>query len=149
MTKAELLERIRTGRSQFEAALSKITVDQIILYDSWTVKDLLGHVGFWEQRAHFLLSTLQRGETPPGIPPGETLDDVNERVYHEHHDQPLEEVRRWEQAAYEDLLTLVEAAPDDDLFRPDRFAWTEGTPFVEWIAGNTYDHYEEHLESLQ
>ena len=33
---------------------------------------------------------------------------------------------------------------DDDLFNPQRFAWTEGKPFAEWIESNTYGHYAEH-----
>jgi len=148
MTKAELLEKIRVERSRLDDALRQIRPDQTILYDRWTVKDLLVHIGFWEERAHKLIKTLLSGESPVSTY-AETLDELNERILRENRDRPLDDVQRWEQSAYEDMLALVESTSEDDLFRPDRFAWTKGRPLVDYIAGDTYEHYAEHLEALQ
>ena len=60
----------------------------------------------------------------------------------------LDEVRREERATYLQLLAIAVNAPDDDLFNPQRFAWTQGQPFAEWIVNNTYGHYEEHQADL-
>ena len=35
---------------------------------------------------------------------------------------------------------------EDDLFDPQRFPWTKGQPLVDWVAGNTWEHYTEHLD---
>ena len=87
-------------------------------------------------------SALLRGVEPPDE--AAPIDELNAQVYAQNQHKPLAEVRLEEQAAYAQLLLLVENALDDDLFDPQRFAWTEGKPFAEWIENNTYGHYEEH-----
>jgi len=151
MTKTELLEQMRTGRSQLEAALAQLRDDQMTvpgLDNDWSVKDLLGHIGWWEQRIVTIFQTLRRGDTPDGIA-NESVDDVNANVYAENQARSLSDVRRNEQQAYQELLRLVEVATEADLFHAQRFAWTQGKPFVNWIADNTYGHYDEHLPALR
>lgn len=145
MNQAGLLAHIRSGRAQFESALAQSSDDQLLapnLHGGWSLKDLIAHIGFWEQRAALTFSALLRGVNPPAEP--FTLDELNARVYAQNQYKPLAEVRLEEQAAYEQLLLLVENARDDDLFNPQRFAGTHGQPFAEWIESNTYGHYEDH-----
>ncbi len=145
MNKAELLANIRSGRAQLESALTQFSDDQLLapnLHGGWSIKDLIAHFGFWEQHTASKFSALLRGVEPPDETL--TLDELNTRVYAQNQHKPPTEVRLEEQAAYEQLLLLVENALDDDLFNPQRFAWTEGKPFAEWIENNTYGHYEEH-----
>ena len=145
MNQSELLARIRSGRAQFERALAQFSDDQLLapnLHGGWSMKDLIAHVGFWEQHTAIRFSALLRGVNPPDQ--ALTLDELNARVHAQNQHKPLAEVRLKEQAAYEQLLLLVENAMDDELFDPQRFAWTEGKPFAEWIENNTYGHYEEH-----
>ena len=150
MNQAELLARIRSGRAQFESALAQFSDDQLLapnLHGGWSLKDLIAHIGFWEQHTAIRFSALLRGVNPPDQ--ALTLDELNARVYAQNQHKPLAEVRRQEQTAYEQLLLLVENAVGDDLFNPQRFVWTEGKPFAEWIEGNTYGHYEEHLADFE
>ncbi len=145
MSKTELLASIRAGRAQFESALAHFGDEQLLapnLHDGWSIKDLIAHIGFWEQHTAMRFSALLRGVEPPDE--GLTIDELNAQVYAQNQHKPLAEVRLEEQAAYAQLLLLVENALDDDLFDPQRFAWTEGKPFAEWIENNTYGHYEEH-----
>jgi hypothetical protein len=145
VNQAGLLARIRLGRAQFESALAQFSDDQLLdpnLPGGWSVKDLIAHIGFWEQHTALRFSALLRGVEPPD----EALsqDELNARVYAQNQHKPLAEVRLQEHAAYAQLLLLVENALDDELFDPRRFVWTEGKPFAEWIENNTYGHYEEH-----
>jgi hypothetical protein len=145
MNKAALLAAIRSGRVQLESALAQFSEDQLlapVLHGGWSIKDLIAHIGFWEQLTALRFSALLRGVEPPAEPL--TLDELNAQVYAQNRHKPLAEVRLAEQAAYEQLLLLVVNAVDDDLFNPQRFAATEGKPFAEWIENNTYGHYEEH-----
>jgi hypothetical protein len=145
MSKTELLASIRSGRAQFQSALAPFSDDQLLgptLHGGWSIKDLIAHIGFWEQHTAKKFGALLRGVNPPDE--GLTLDELNAQVYAQNQHKPLAEVRLAEEAAYEQLLLLVENALDDDLFDPQRFAWTEGKPFAEWIASNTYGHYAEH-----
>jgi hypothetical protein len=145
VNQAELLAHIRSGRAQFESALAQCSDDQLLapnLHGGWSIKDLIAHIGFWEQHTTARFGALLRGVEPPDE--NIAIDELNARVYAQNQHKPLAEVRLEEQAAYEQLLLLVENAMDDDLFNPQRFAWTEGRPFAEWIENNIYGHYEEH-----
>jgi hypothetical protein len=145
MNQAELLSNIRSGRAQLKSALASLSDDQLLapnLHGGWSIKDLIAHIGFWEQHTAIEFGALLRGVELPDE--GLTLDELNARVYAQNQHKPLAEVHLEEQSAYEQLFLLVENALDDDLFNPQRFAWTDGKPFAEWIENNTYGHYVEH-----
>lgn len=38
---------------------------------------------------------------------------------------------------------------DADLFEKQRFAWMKGNALWQLIAGDTYEHYDEHLPSIR
>jgi len=151
MTKQNLQTLMRTGREKLEQALGRLSDAQMqqeqTIYGTWAVKDLLAHLGYWEQRVGFILDELLSGRPDPAY---DTLpyDERNAQVFAANHERPLADVRREEGQAYQKLVALVERASEDDLFNPQRFTWTKGQPFVEWIAGNSYGHYEEHLPAL-
>ena len=151
MDKAQLLHEMQVGRGDLEETLARLNPDQMevekALYDSWSVKDLLVHLGFWERRAATVFKALQGGDTVPSMG-GFSMDEVNARTITANHDRPLADVQAEEQAAYQDLLTLVEKSPENDLFDPQRFSWTSGQPFFDWIEGNSYGHYQEHIPAL-
>ena len=150
MTKAELLQRVREGRARLEAAMAEVPTAQLsdpLLDNEWSFKDLMAHIGFWERRAHQLLSTLQRGETPQPMEEA-SIDDLNARIFLENQVHTQDEELRDERQAYEELDALIERSDDADLFDAHRFTWTNGRPFADWIEGNTFGHYEEHLEQL-
>jgi hypothetical protein len=150
MNKAELLANIRSGRKQLEVSLAHLSEEQMlvpVLHGGWTIKDLIAHFGFWEGRVVTLYGQLSRGEEPAAdeLP----LDELNAQGYARHQAKSLDEVRREERAAYTQLIAITANASDDDLFDPQRFALTQGKPFAEWIANNTYGHYEEHAADLE
>ena len=152
MDKAQLLHEMQVGRESLKEMLAHLNAVQMevekTLYDSWSVKDLLAHLGFWERRTATVFKVLQAGDSVPSMG-GFSMDEVNARTFTANHGRPLEEVQAEEQAAYQDLQALVEKAPENDLFDPQRFSWTSGQPFFEWIEGDSFGHYQEHLPALQ
>jgi hypothetical protein len=151
MDKAQGLHEIRSGRAELKELLARVEPGQMdmekVLYENWSVKDLLAHLGFWERRAATILKALQAGQPVPPLGEG-SMDDVNARNFAANHFKMLADVRAEEEAAYQELLALTESAPENDLFDPQRFEWTRGQPFFDWIEGNSYGHYQEHLPAL-
>jgi hypothetical protein len=148
MNKQELTAKILAGRQELENALAHVDDERmplIILHGEWSVKDLIGHLGFWEESVVLLFNTLRARKTPEPYP---EVDVLNEQVLTASRKQSLAEVRRQEKSAYQKVLSLVKEATDKELFDPRHFAWTEGRPFEEIISDNTYGHYEEHLPEL-
>jgi len=149
MNKQELMDKILASRAQLEEELGQISNERmtmIILHGEWSVKDLIGHLGFWESRIAALFPLLQAGKTPE---PFRDIDALNIQAVDEMRTLTLADVRRLEKSAYQKILALIKEASDPELFDPDHFAWTEGRCFEEIISDNTWGHYEEHLPELQ
>ena len=147
-TKDTLIARIQTAREAFDATLARVPEKEMqipVLHDGWLVKDMLAHLGYWEERAVQRFKTLRAGETPA---PVTDLDELNEQALVEGRMHSVEVVRRRELEAYVQLLNMVREASPDELFTPSYFAGAPQNAFVDWIAGNTWEHYDEHLPEV-
>lgn len=152
MDRTELLRRVHQGRTELESALAsfdKRDLTEPLLAGGWSIKDIIAHIGFWERRMVNLYGILSAGDVPEDTIDGETLDELNARVFNENRLLPLGIVQVNELTAYQALVTIAETAPDADLFDPRRFAWCEGEPFANWIATNTWEHYADHVPDLR
>lgn len=149
MNRQELKGKIRSSRGELESALGRISNEQrtlVILHGEWSIKDLIGHLGFWEARVVSLFLILKAG----GIPESDhqDMDILNAENLLRTRGQSLEEVVGFEQAAYKKVLELIDTASDKELTDPHHFAWTQGRSFDEMISDNTWGHYEEHLPEV-
>jgi uncharacterized protein (TIGR03083 family) len=145
ITKAELIEKVRAARAEWEALLAQIDPEHMGepgVTSDWSVKDIVAHIGFWERSVLDGLRTGERGLQ------GE-VDEINERVFRTNRDRPLDQVLAEAREIYRDLLAAIEALPEDAPTAPYRFTWTGGRPVWVVIAGNTYWHYPEHGESIR
>jgi hypothetical protein len=142
-----LLSSIQAGRARLLEALAELDDEAMLdrVDEEWTRKDVLAHLGAWEQRVVDLFAILRAGEEPADA---EETDALNARLQAAHRDLPLDLVRRSEDEAWQRLLAVVEGAQDAELFDGERFAWTGGDPFADWIHANTDEHYQEHLDQL-
>ena len=148
MDKSELLQSMRAGRARLEEYMIGLDDTRFEAAGSyseasgWSYKDLLAHFGYWEGRAAHIFNNLLEGIDPPKD--DRLLDEINQEVYERGQMLTVPEVRQGEAVSYQRLLGLVERASEADLFDPKRFQWTGGSPFADWIAGNSFEHYEEH-----
>ena len=151
MDRQQLVEAIRAGRARLETQLAQVKagrMEEPALPNGWSVKDLLAHLGFWEQRIVDCYHALVNGQTPDPHSAGMSVDELNARAHTELHDRTLDDLRGFESEAYLSLLSIAKEAQEDELFDPSRFEWTQGKPFFEMIADNTYGHYAEHEPDL-
>jgi hypothetical protein len=151
MDRTELLSKMHGGRKKLEEALARVDeqgMGEIVLHGDWSVKDLLAHLAFWERRAVSLYQALAGNKPWEGVTGESGVDLLNAQAMQEGRRYSLDEVRREEEDAWQAILALAYTAPDEDLFGLRRFPWTDGHPFYEWVEGNAYGHYEEHLPEL-
>jgi hypothetical protein len=146
ITKAALLGNIQSGYNQFEALLSSLSEEQMTIpavNDSWTIKDNIAHLTAWQS---YLLSQLQGlidGKRPPAFMPGLSEDEINKVFYEENKERPLAEVRADFHLFHQRVLADVQSLSEETLNAP--FPWSnDGYAVCSLIAGNTYEHYEEH-----
>lgn len=160
-TKSELLSAMDEGRRLWEAALAKVgeaRMEAPGVVGDWTTKDLVAHVGFWERWVGGKLSASLEGqevsilgpfenEMPPEAKDWDT-DLINAWAYERNRNRPVAEVVMEEQQIYRRLDTMLRGMRDEDIFTPGRFSWArEGV--LGAVAGNTYDHWPEHIQSIE
>jgi len=150
MSVAELTALIRATSIRMELLLSQLSVEQFNQPGAvgvWSVKDVLVHIAFWERYTVNMLQAIARGKTPDLL-----ADDSTERnnasVVAQYYQRPLAAVISDWQEAREDLLEALEDLDDEDLNDPDRFPWSAGRTLLDRIAGNSFDHEQEHIEQI-
>jgi hypothetical protein len=147
MTKAELLTRMRAGRQEFYDVINSIPdehMTEIALYDAWTPKDLIAHIGSWQQNSADRVAMWRRSERPPQI----NVDAINAQTLARYRDTPLQEVRATEAESFAALEQQVMEASDAELFNPHHFPGRKSS-LLSLIAADSYDHYPEHLGDLK
>jgi hypothetical protein len=153
-TKAELLERIRRSRAALEATLNTLSEAEMTRPgpSGWSIKDHLAHLAAWELGIAALLTGRPRFtamQVEDAAAAGQSVDELNELIYRLNAGLSLAEVRDNYQAAHRQMLAALGPLDDADLQRPYVSflpARSDGPdrPVIEWIVGDTYDHFDEH-----
>jgi len=118
----------------------------------WAVKDHLVHIAAWELSLLALLEGHDRKKAM-GVPnASDETDDINEAVWLLHRHQTPEQVLAFSRDSHAAMLKRLREMSDADLRRSynhyqpnDPRDPGDDRPVVEWVAGNTYDHYAEHI----
>jgi hypothetical protein len=151
ITKNKLIQKIEGARTNFESTLGTLDRAQMTqpgVVGNWSVKDIVAHLTAWERLMVVWLADYPRG-VPVERPTGDAeFDELNERIYLENKDKPLEEVLREFETAHEMTLQALHGTPEEVLFDTGRYSYRGGLPLWQMVAGNTWWHYSEHGEEI-
>ena len=152
--KASILDQMRTKYAMLEEILTPLDNVQMTtagVNGDWSIKDVLAHMTAWHYRLLNILHAAGRNEEPAisGPASDEEVDRLNEHFYQENKLRSLDEVLNDFRSSYLQIVEEVHALNEEDLLDPQRFAWMGGVPLWRVLAGDTYDHYEEHSPSIQ
>src|SRR5689334_5116519 len=136
----DLLRRAREEHTKLEEVLATFSDEEQTrpgVTSDWSVKDHLAHLTWWEQR---VIRMLGGAPDPIDAMPGENKseDDINAYVFAQNHARSLADVRASFDASYQEMLNLIETAPDDVF-----------TKYHDWISGNSDYHYDEHRRMFE
>ena len=120
--------------------------------DGWAVKDHLVHIAAWE---HSLLALLEgadrRSAMGIGLDANET-DAVNAAVWSLHRNKTPEQALAYFHQTHSLLMNRLAGMSDAELQLPynhyqpnDPRDPNDDRPAIDWVAGNTYEHYAEHI----
>ena len=148
--KAELIDRVKTERSRWNDLVARVDDDLMLkpgVEGTWSTKDILAHVIWYEREmVGVLKSRALVGSDLWDLP----LDERNAGVHEEIKDVTLEEARAEADRVFPALIEQLELLPEE--------AYADSAHFKhmpdEWapwdvIAGNTFRHYQDHMESVQ
>jgi uncharacterized protein (TIGR03083 family) len=119
--------------------------------DGWTVKDHLAHIGAWERSLRGLIEGQDRLKSM-GLhePMEESTDVINEAVFRLHEHETAEQALEYLRDSHAQLMAALGKLNDADLAKPySHYQLSdpdEKRPVRGWVAGNTYEHYAEHIE---
>ena len=138
-SKDELIARIEHGYVSCRTVLDSLPEDRFALKlaAGWTLKDVLAHLGAWEEICLDRVARLRAGEWRRYS--DADTDARNEEIARDTRDIAVPDLlRRWSDA-HAKVLALVESLSEDEL-ADDRFN--------DAIAADTYEHYPDHFADL-
>lgn len=159
MNKTLLLDKMQAGYAEMNDVLAQLNEEQMTtpgVNGEWSAKDVVAHLASWQRR---ILGGLRDPESfrraateaysDETLSGEERTNRLNERFYQQNKARPLIEVLADFRDSYQELLAVVQAMPEEKLLDPNVFAWASGTAIWQFVAGNTFGHYEEHIEPLK
>ena len=152
--KTSILNEMSISYAALEEILTTLDKTQYFtegVIPGWSIKDILAHIASWHHRLLMWLDAAVRNEEPTISGPDnvEEMDALNAQFYQENKSRLLDEVMADFYTTYQQIMDIVQAMPEEDLMNPHRFAWSKGEPLWQAIAGDTYEHYQEHLAQIQ
>ncbi len=127
-------------------SLSEIEQSQPGVVEDWSVKDLLGHMAFWAEKAAVDLRSLA-GRKPEQIESPSSVDELNDwnaREAAARAGKSLTDLRaEWEKSYGDAAKELREV--DAGLLETEVKGWSQLNRFL----GDTTLHYNEHAEQIR
>ena len=133
MDRDELFQRIDTTWQELQEALKEIPPERAAepgAAGEWSVKDLLGHISFWERNCAAELQLLE----PDDVDEELNVDEMNAREHDLIKDRSLAELKDEFAQSHDALMRVLRAADDLD---PDQ------------VKGDTWEHYGEHAADIR
>jgi hypothetical protein len=153
MTGPRLAGILQTERTRWNALLAQVGLEHMEVpgvEGDWSVKQLVAHLTWYEQGIVEGARQVLGGETlTRRRPAGVSLDENNAQVAAEALTRPADEVLVEANEVFRQLLTLVEACPQDILNDPRMLGLPDD--LVPWmgVANNSYAHYRAHEPALR
>jgi hypothetical protein len=147
--KKEFLNKILSSRSELECVLSQFSPNMMEsqgMVDKWSIKEIIGHVGWYEEEMVNVLSTkVFKGSELWEL----ELQERNVEILKTFRGKSLDEVIKTEKENYQKMIDLLQTLEEKDLNDPGAFAEMP-SDWQPWsvIASNTYEHYNDHIEDL-
>jgi hypothetical protein len=152
--KKSILNEMRTSYAALEEILTTLDKTQYFnegVIPGWSIKDMLAHIASWHHRLLAWLDAAVRNQEPTISGPDsvEEMDALNAQFYQENKSRSLDEVLADFRTTHQQIIDIVQAMPEEEMMSPHRFAWSQGKPLWQVIAGDTYEHYREHITQIQ
>lgn len=143
--RARLLQRLDKAWDAFRqsyAGLSDADLLEPGVTGTWSVKDIITHVTWWEEEALTHLPLIGAGGRPPrySVTYG-GIDAFNATMTERRKHLSLAEVRRQQTAVHRRLVALIESVPERDLAGDTRFRRR--------LRLDTYGHYPKHERAIR
>ena len=152
---SELLSTIDAEWLALMDAAGKLSPRQMVTLDAggWSPKDNLAHLMEWMKVLIYNNLGGQPVYEVMGIPREVAdewnFDTINKILFERHQHRSTEDVLADLKQVYNDLLAKLNSMTFDDLMKPRFPDAPEKGPFMNWVCGNSFEHFAEHRESVE
>jgi hypothetical protein len=146
-TKAQLLNETQQEYDALEGFLATLTHEETIrpgALGEWSAKDVLAHLYEWQQMLFRWYDAGLRGDTPHTPAEGfkwSQLPALNQQIYIQYKDWPLEKVLEAFRASHRRIVELIQGLPEAGLTTPGLYLWMGQNTLIAYITANTGSHY--------
>jgi hypothetical protein len=146
-TKADLIKNTETEYRKLSQTLNTLDIEDMEepgVCEEWSVKDILAHLTVWTQMCLEWYEMGCRGEVPKTPAPDLTWQQIpvlNQRIYDQHKDRPLEAIKGEFEASYQQLMAVSQTIAEEDLFARGRYTWTKSTTLASYLVSCGASHY--------
>ncbi len=151
LNKAAILNKIETEYRALEDLLAPLDGWQLTtpgIVGDWSIKEMLIHLTISHKRLVLMLQAARQGAAPeqPTVSfRDEEIGQLNEAFYQAARARPLREVWAAFKATHAQVKQMIEELNEQALLDCNSFSWLGGMALQCFIAGSTYEHYEDHI----
>jgi uncharacterized protein (TIGR03083 family) len=147
--KAQILRDLDTAWSDVKSLVDTIPEQELNepgVVEQWSVKDLVGHMAFWANKAAVDLDALKSGRESDIEAPGgdEIVAEWNARQAADRKTKPVGELLGEWTTSFKDARAAFEATPAEKLETE-----VKGWPQLSRFLGDTTIHYREHEQHIR
>ena len=148
-TRSDVLRSLDHSWDELRDVIDSMSEPEMVeqgVVEDWSIKDLLGHMAFWADRAVNTLTEVKagRGAQVPG-PENETeLDEWNARESAAREGKNLTQLREDWERAHRAARAAIQEFPEDMLDEPFK-----DHTVVFSFGADTFAHYQEHASQIR
>jgi hypothetical protein len=150
MNKSDVIEQLEAIYQPVTAIVTDLTPAQLDvqpLSEAWSIKDILGHLLFWDDNFTNMLKSLLKIE-PRTVLSG-TLEEINAKAYADHHIQQPSDVLALFEQTRQGLIAAVNLFTDEQLNEQGQFAISGELPLGNYIVHEVKGHFGNHTDQLR
>jgi hypothetical protein len=157
--KEHILAALREQFHRWEELFASLSEEQIIApyFDfDWSIKDVMAHLWAWQKISIARIEAAvqdREPEFPKWIVESvenweENADQVNAVIFEQQYGKRWSEIHENWSSGFLQFLGLGNKIPERNLLDGDRYTWLKGYSLAAILIAS-YDHHQEHLETLQ
>jgi len=152
---AELLGNINAEWLALLGTIEKISPEKMITPDAggWSPKDNLAHLTEWMKILLGYHIDNRPSHEVIGVAPEATEDwdfeAMNKLFFERNRQRSSEDVLDEFKSVYAEVIARLKFMPFDDLMKPRYADDPDKQPLLNWVLGNTTEHFAEHRANIE
>ena len=151
--KEHLLENLESAHKDLQSLLDDMETEKLTevgVVEGWSVKDVLAHIAFWEQRVTAWAAALNQATQPePPFWSGDWSEErINQAIFEKNRNRTLQDVLDQWQGVHQSVLRTVQEMSEQDLFER-KVEWLGNATFGEALPGNSFEHLRHHEQDIR